>query len=152
MGYTHYWHRHIADETPEMYGRFAMDAIKIFSKAAELGIELADRRGTIGSQPEVTEGGLWFNGLAPDDYETFSWPAIAAPAPEHMRMSPGVAFDFCKTQYRPYDCVVTACLLAVHLNYEGTVTVESDGAWSDFKPGSDLLQLAIGRTVDDISL
>jgi hypothetical protein len=53
-------------------------------------------------------------------------------------------FDFCKTARKPYDAVVTACLILLKQTYGDAVEVSSDGSWSEWQDGRDLYAKVFG--------
>lgn len=121
MGYTHYW-RQSQTITPEL-----VDAVN--KVIAESGIPLRKEYDLPGTQPEVSIDRIRFNGVDEDGHETFYFRA-------------GSGFDFCKTQHKPYDVVVTAVLTLV--SHFGLATISSDGDASEWRRGVDLAIRATG--------
>lgn len=106
MGYTHHWK--FRDDTAP--AEFKNGAEK-FEKAAYLGVKLCDKVRSRGIEicggngygnPAFSRGKVVFNGSAEkgEDYETFA-----------MEPNDGI-YNFCKTEYRPYDLLVCLMLLA----------------------------------------
>lgn len=63
-----------------------------------------------------------FNGIGDDAYEPFAFPLVDPGASE---------IQFVKTEWKPYDEVVVACLIAARDHSRPDVlTIESDGDWS----------------------
>lgn len=89
------------------------------------GVALGDNLGNVDSKPVITQDVLSFNGIAPDDYETFSL----------NRMKED--FNCCKTQYRPYDKVIVAILMLAEQCFDG-FSWSSDGDAEDHKEGKEL--------------
>ena len=60
-------------------------------------------------------------------------------------------FQFTKTQWKPYDEVVVACLIAARDHFPPAVlTIESDGEWSpDWAAGAHLYERVLGRKAHD---
>jgi hypothetical protein len=57
-------------------------------------------------------------------------------------------FNFCKTEVKPYDAVVTACLLVAHDHFPSSeLSIDSDGSWSDgdWDEGIKLYSSVLGR-------
>jgi hypothetical protein len=141
MGYTHYWYRHPENETPELYGRFAIDAMRIVQLAAITGTPV---------EADFTEGYIRVNGVGPDACEDFYWPSVAETTD---LFDDGSAFEFTKTRLRPYDAVVTALLLRARVVYEQTgMTFASDGTWDarsygegNWTAGRDLYAVTFGQ-------
>lgn len=97
MGYTHYW-KH--PELPaDLFAEIGRDARVIVGTVRARGIGIAGWDGT--GEPEFSDEAISFNGVDPDDYETFTL------TPE------ATEFNFTKTGERPYDLAVTAVLLRV---------------------------------------
>jgi hypothetical protein len=143
MGYTHYWQRTDEPTPDEAFGRTLLDTKAIIKTAGEQGIAIAGWDGE--GEPELTEGLIRFNGVAPDeDYETFVF------TPTHRD------FEFCKTScVRPYDAVVCAVLIAAKHHYGGALRVNSDGEWDaedEWMRGRALYEAATGRPAGDASI
>lgn len=137
MGYTHYWDVH--EEPEEAFGRLAMDAKIIFEAAAERGIKLANGMGAEGSEPEIGEGAIVFNGEEPNDYETFYFS-------QSQR-----GFQFCKTARNPYDPIVCAVLIRAKVHYGDGIKVSSDGVWDandEWQPAAKLVTELFGEAND----
>jgi hypothetical protein len=59
-----------------------------------------------------------------------------------------LGFNFCKTAGKPYDEVVTACLLVARDHFpEDILSIDSDGSWSDgdWQEGTKLYTTVLGR-------
>lgn len=131
MGYTHYWSATSTPVPPEAFGRLALDCTRVIFPGC--GVALGDMRGE--GEPEITEGVIRFNGSKElnQDYETFELPSTALKE-----------FDFCKTQYRPYDIVVCTVLLRAQHHYGKAIKVESDGDRDDWQPARTLYESLFG--------
>ena len=67
-----------------------------------------------------------FNGIGDNAHEPFLFPGTNG-------------FNFCKTQWKPYDEVVTACLLVARDHFPTSVlSISSDGEWDDWEKGARL--------------
>jgi hypothetical protein len=133
MGYTHYTDRPVGNHgTAEMFGKLALDAKLICEHAQSMGIRLAGPFGEVGTSPEFTEGYFAFNGEdGPNgdlSHETFRWEAN--PVQPEWRKDEILHFDFCKTNQKPYDAVVTAILIRAKVIYGKLLQVGSDGEWT----------------------
>jgi hypothetical protein len=138
MGYTNYFTQTVtSDRDSEMYRKFAVDAKAILETAEQRGIELANGMGEIQGQWEVSDTRVIFNGLGDDSHETFLF-----------TREDNLGFNFCKTAHKPYDAVVTACLIALGRAYGESVSIDSDGAWddNDWTAGRALYQMAVMQT------
>jgi hypothetical protein len=59
-----------------------------------------------------------------------------------------LGFNFCKTAAKPYDSVVTACLLVARDHFSSSVlSIDSDGSWAagDWQQGIDRYSKVLGR-------
>jgi len=111
MGYTHYWSRK-GTVSQKDYENALTDIRKIVEAKKSI---LANGSGDTGTKPEVDDG-VCFNGRGEQSHETFHLPALID----------DLDGDFCKTNRKPYDDVVVACLTVLH-NYCSGITVSSDG-------------------------
>ena len=141
MSYTHYWK---LDKTVTQANyRKALTSIK---KIVELKGDkggmldslynplLANGWGQVNTLPEF-EDGINFNGIGDDAHETFSLP----------KQFKDINYNSCKTDEKPYDIIVVACL-AVLAEVKG-VTVSSDGGKESWDSGSNLASMVLGRQV-----
>lgn len=131
MGYTHYFTKAAADRDDslrfEMFARGARTIID-YAKTYE-GIKIGDL--------EISDEIVTFNGVGEESHETFYW-AID-----------GSGFNFCKTAAKPYDTVVTACLIHLKDVYGDLVDIGSDGSWADWSLGARLYRNATGLTAEN---
>lgn len=143
MGYTHYWKRPRNNAgSSYMFGKLALDAKKIIEQAEREGIRIRDAYGE--NEPEFNEARFGINGDAfgfTDDgrdlaHESFIWEGIPSIS-EHRKDEPET-FDFCKTNYKPYDAVVTAILIRAKYIYGSCVSISSDGDWEGWQTGREL--------------
>jgi len=123
MGYTHYW---------RINGAMNAEVFAIFSRECEVlakvsGIPIANGAGEIGTIPEFSKELVSFNGIGKDSHETFYFNIT------------GEGFNFCKTQEKPYDELVTACLILLKY-YFSFVEVSSDGDKEDWQKGVQLFR------------
>jgi hypothetical protein len=136
MGYTHYYTK--TGTSPDDALRFEMfmnGARTIIEYATTVDkIQLADGMGNHVGQWECTKESVWFNGYGPDSHETFNWSIDSS------------GFGFTKTARKPYDAVVTACLIHLKDVYGELVSIGSDGSWSEWSDGARLYRNATGLT------
>lgn len=129
MGYSHRWT--IQKEiTPAQFKKWSDGVRIIVDTAVEAGIKLGNGLGE--DAPEIAENLVAFNGVGNDGHETF-----------------GIAlgdqgFDFCKTAAKPYDAVVTACLIHAKVIFGKKIAVSSDGSWDDWQMGQVLYETVFG--------
>jgi hypothetical protein len=125
MGYTHYWHN------PTKLSPAFVEAVQKVIDAAP--VKLLREYDEPQSKPEVTTDRIFLNGEGDDGHETFVF-------------EPGSDFDFCKTNAKPYDVVVTAILsLVAHFGLASEVS--SDGGAEDWEEGVKLAREATGLDV-----
>ena len=124
MGYTHYWDVKKKMDA-ETFSKFSNSCKKI---AEESGVLLANGHGEVGTKPTFDDKVVRFNGVGEDAHETFS-----------IRIEKE-GFSFCKTQQKPYDEVVVACLICLRVYLGEDVQVSSDGDLEDWKEGTDLFK------------
>lgn len=156
MGYTHYWtfqqpKRGDAAKVEALYQKAVKDCAKIIRTYYEANGGLS---GYTAHTPIGTYGGLLVNGKGDDAHEDFS-------LREHFKQNfattfyrePG--FNFCKTARKPYDVVVTACLIVLKHRLGDYIDVSSDGYQHDWEAGLELAKrvlklktLTIPETID----
>lgn len=144
MGYTHYFYRdEVRSSDAELFEVFSVQARRILLQAEKEGYLLADAYGEKLGEWEVNEQRVVFNGYGSESHETFSWPRkCPSPIPGITTQPEGYAFDFCKTNQKPYDDVVTAVLILAKDIYGDAVRISSDGMEPDWAKGAALY----GRT------
>jgi hypothetical protein len=132
MGYAHYFPGLRA--TSEVI----TDARKIIAAS---GVTVCGPNGQ--GLPAMNEAdGIRLNGFgaAGEAYETFHLRGTRDPK------YPGM-FEFCKTEQRPYDEVVTAILIAAAVRSEGPL--RSDGQWDNWAAGVELFERAVRPLTED---
>jgi hypothetical protein len=145
-GYTHYWIWHV---TPDAS---ALDACvgemaRIADARRDILADDHDRTGSSavfrGERPLARDGGpplpsLWLNGIGDDAHEPFLFPLAWDDDP---------SFCFVKTQWKPYDEVVVACLIVARDHFpESALEIRSDGEWEpSWSAGRNLYERVLGR-------
>lgn len=138
MGYTHYWRINPIKGKAEKQEKAYQNAIKKCQKIvseynkAVKSIDPKDERRLSGYSAHTKVGqygGLNFNGVGNLSHEDFSFR-------EHFRENSD--FDFCKTARKPYDVVVTACLIVMKHYLKDGINVSSDGDASEWNDGLEL--------------
>jgi hypothetical protein len=115
---------------------------RIVATAPLFGYELAAPTGQQNTEPGDFEGRWGFNGVGDDSYEAFLWPPDLIQPPEED----GSVFDSCKTQWRPYDAVVLACLLAAKGELGDDIRIGSDAeSPEEWKAGEALYRATFDR-------
>lgn len=130
MGYTHYWKTNNLEELDAAeFKALAEDCITI---ATASYVELA---GPMAEGPtEFTADRIAFNGVGRDEgHESF---VISR---DNVK-----SLDFCKTARKPYDEVVTACLIALAHRFP-RFDVTSDGYFDEGQGGRALYERCFPR-------
>lgn len=133
MGYTHYWNGNGSKRDVSKFAEFSTVARIAIDLATSRGIELGDLMGE-GGEPEVTEKRVAFNGVGDDSHESF----VVTPDQTD--------FEFCKTNYKPYDVVVVA-VLVLFKHFFPEIKFSSDGDLSELAEGVALASEALGETL-----
>lgn len=152
MGYTHYWRRPRKNSgSAYMFGKLSLDAKKLCDYANANGIRV--RNGLGEDEPEFNEAFFSINGDASSyvdgrdqAHETFYWEGIPTIS-EHRKDEP-TTFSFCKTNYKPYDAVVTAILIRAKHIYGSCVEISSDGNWEEWQAGRNLYETVFGEVAE----
>lgn len=133
MGYTHYWNGKGSKRDASKFAEFSTVARIAIDLATSRGIELGDLMGE-GGEPEVNEKRVAFNGVGDDSHESF----VVTPDQTD--------FEFCKTNYKPYDVVVVA-VLVLFKHFFPEIKFSSDGDLSELAEGVALASEALGKTL-----
>jgi len=138
MGYSHSWtvNSTMSDFARNLsFATFTALAERIIIVAEEQGIKIADRSGELLGGWEVSDSEVSLNGFDIESYETFDF-----------HLNNGTPSNYCKTNLRPYDTVVTALLVAVKHSYNEDVVINSDGDVDNWVAGLTLFEDATGFT------
>ena len=138
MGYTHYWSfqfplAHLMAEAEAAYIKACVDCGHIATAY------YAEHGGLAGYTAHATPGkygGVLLNGSREDAHEPFTL---------REKFTDNEANGFCKTARKPYDTVVTACLLVLADALPGVFSIASDGLFEDWVPGLRLAEQMLGR-------
>jgi hypothetical protein len=128
MGYTHYWTQQ-RPPTPAEWARFVADCGSLFATTT---VPLAAEYDDPDEPPVASPAIVRFNGVGEDGHETF----LIDPDDR--------GFTFCKTNYKPYDAVVCAALIALERAAPGAYEISSDGSPVDWKSGLDFARQVLG--------
>jgi hypothetical protein len=130
-GYTHYFTWHEAPSDLALTQCVAEMSLLIDARKSILvGPDLP---GAIAGSPKVEAARVDINGIGDDAHEPFVFPGE-------------VGFNFCKTQWKPYDEVVTACLIVARDHFPKSVlAISSDGSWADWAAGASLYSSVLHR-------
>lgn len=145
MGYTHYWNNG-TELSQATWNLFVADAKKLSENLPATtdtagGCYSEDQLKLNGcmvsKEPVFNDNEIRFNGGSDDDmdlgHETFL-----------IKRAGMDSFEFCKTARKPYDLMVTACLL-LYSHYFGDETdVSSDGLADEWVCASELIKEVLG--------
>lgn len=139
MGYTHYFTvTGTSRDDALRFEMFSRGVQTIINYATEYdGIEIADGLGEELGKWDADNEVVRFNGYGADAHETFYFTVFQQ------------GFGFCKTARKPYDAVVTACLIHMKDIYGDLVDIASDGEWSEWQDGARLYRNATGMTAEN---
>jgi hypothetical protein len=143
MGYTHYWYVKDVRTVERVLPQVAGDLRCLLPHLPPL----AGWDGT--GTPTIEDREIAFNGVRPDDYETF----LLVPDPKEYTQSEKGLFGFCKTERRPYDLAVQVALVLLKWHSEAiapdAVRIASDGSPADWVRACQLVE-GLGYPVDPV--
>jgi hypothetical protein len=125
MGYTRYWN--IKND---------LDDSK-FIKFKEISSQIVELFDITLDDIIIDDSVVRFNGVGDDAHETFVF-------------SKKSGFNFCKTQRKPYDAVVCACLLTAVNIFGSDISFSSDGDNDDERIKENLKSLIRDRKLNNI--
>jgi len=130
-GYTHYFTWHQAPEEAALKQCVAeMNRLIEYRKSMMVS---PDEPGSIPGSLKLDSSRVDFNGIGEEAHEPFVFPGRTG-------------FNSCKTAYKPYDEVVTACLLVARDHFFPSVlSSSSDGSWNDWTQGVKLYSSVFRR-------
>ncbi|MFI5302430.1 MAG: tetratricopeptide repeat protein [Polyangiales bacterium] len=136
-GYDHYWQW---ARTPE--------ATRVQAAIADMRIVAASRRDLVVFVERP--GSISINGIGDGAHEDFEFPgAFRTGKPDDQR----AGFNATKTQWKPYDAVVTACLLVARAHFRpDDLVISSDGEDADWDAGREVYSKALGRAPPSLPL
>ena len=130
MGHTHFW------KTTRTLTKTEVESFRcIFKLLANKSNIKLDVDNTKPLTDLVT-----FNGRSEDSYEDFTLPTCAK------------EFEFCKTNHKPYDLVVTATLIAAAALLPDWIELSSDGDSQDWIAGYELVRDVIPKLTNQFTL
>jgi hypothetical protein len=143
MGYTHYWYVKNMWAVEQALPQVARDLKRLLPQLPPL----AGWDGT--GAPTIDDREIAFNGVEPDDYESFS----LVSSPEGYTPTEKGLFGFCKTERRPYDLAVQVALVLLKWHSEAiapdAVEVASDGNLADWRRACQVVE-SLGYPVDPV--
>ena len=130
-GYTHYWRWAQAPDAAALSNCIA--EMKLIIQARKIILVGPDLPGAVAGSPKIEGMKVDINGIGDDAHEPFVFPGK-------------VGFNFCKTEGKPYDEVVTACLILARDYFPDSVlAISSDGEWQDWSSGANLYSSVLRR-------
>lgn len=136
MGYTHYWDRPIKfnEKDFEKFTGMCHKIIETCKPTSPVGgvyykgeeVKIVGVNSKKDSKPDISGAHVKFNGEGDLGHEAF----IIENNPDLVD-----AFGFCKTNRKPYDIVVVACLIAFKRVFGPNVNISSDGEFDNWKDG-----------------
>ncbi len=140
MGYTHYWefksNKKLGfKKQEEIFQRAISKCVDLVKAYSEIDGGLS---GYTAHAKKGVYGGLKVNGSMQNAHEDF---IIRSHFIENIGMS------FCKTARKPYDDVVTACLIILKHYLKDSIIISSDGEREDFDAGVNLVHGLLGIQV-----
>jgi hypothetical protein len=140
-GYSHYFTWHSAPSDGAL--RECMKEMRLLVEARRTTLAGPDADGP----PEVHLDSLAFNGAGEEDsHEPFFFPGEINRNPPIKGIPNG--WNSCKTAGKPYDDVVTACLIVARDHFpESVLAIDSDGYWidGDWAGGAALYTVVLHR-------
>ena len=113
MGYTHYFQLH-EEIDPMLWGTFTFHVKELINEAWDIATE-----------GEINEEVLVLNGVGAESHETL------------FMSRTNTKWEFCKTNRKPYDELVTAILILARYMFP-SISVSSDGTWEEWREGREL--------------
>ena len=134
MGYTHYFnHDEVSQETWDKISRDCFRLRTISDVPIQYDSDIAEL-------PVFNADMIHFNGVGDKGHETFV-----------LEREGSSVFVFCKTARKPYDDLVTACLLIYHYYSPGTIDLSSDGDPDEWVNGYRLAERILGMHLPTMS-
>lgn len=130
MGYTHYWHK-IAELPQDKWDVFTKEAKSILADGVAEKV-LCKEHDTPNLPPVANKKEIRFNGKEDEGHETFYFDRKQAKGVWSQMDDKGRYFNFCKTDYRPYDKYVVEILKLAKKCFKGAVSLDSDGGQEVF--------------------
>lgn len=166
MGYTHGWHRgNLKNHGQKTWDKFILDCKKLYKNMPKYTTSAG---GCYAESPLIINGCgrykyaafnkniIWFNGTngtnrkkdEDGDWETINKVGVDTLSHETFILSrkPINLGNFCKTARKPYDLMVTACLL-LYSYYFRNVVVDSDGTEEDWSEAFKFIASVLGKSL-----
>lgn len=143
MGYTHY-HPVRAKLPARAFVRAAEDCRKVCEVIqTRHDIRLAAEYDRPNDPPVFSAQEIRLNGVGELGHETFLVERVhSSPRPD--KDYGGRTFEFCKTNRKPYDLAVTACLIVLKHHLGKGLVIGSDGGAEDWEAAARLVHELFG--------
>lgn len=144
MGYTHYWNfkapgKGQSDKVESLYQRAVKDCQKVILAYQETA-EGLDRLSGYSAHTKLGQyKGIKLNGKQENSHEDF---LLREHYKENLELD---CYGFCKTNRKPYDTVVVACLTVLKDVLGDLVKVSTDGRHDDLDAGIELASKVLKR-------
>jgi len=133
MGYTHYWTFGAFIE--EKGYKTALAECRKIIRSSPVPVASWDGKGK-----PILRNGFNFNGVGDDQHENFSMSVEPERGPD--------AWPFCKTERKPYDVVVVACLCILEDRLgRKAFNAESGGDLHEWEEGKALAEKVLNRKI-----
>jgi hypothetical protein len=113
MGYSHYFQQS-SIPSQALFNNFTSHALEIIEMAWDIELDVS-----------ISPDFLDINGVGAESHENF------------IINREDLSWNFCKTNFKPYDAVVTAVLILARYTFPD-FHLSSDGAWKEWENGQDL--------------
>jgi len=130
MGYTHYWYK-IAELPQDKWDVFTKEAKLVLANGVAEKV-LCREYDTPNLAPVTNKKEVSFNGRGDEGGETFYFDRKQVKGIWSQMDDKGRYFNFCKTNYRPYDKYVVEILRLAKKYFGETVALDSDGGQEIF--------------------
>ncbi len=135
MGYTHYWERK-QEIDKDVFKDIVGDIKKVMPfVTAEISIGSGDGEGR---KFKLDNGQIHFNGVGIWHHEDFFFPRNLIHYP----------YNYVKTNRKPYDTAVVACLAIIKVHLGHDIHISTDGDDADWKHGIELCSNILGHEYD----
>ena len=131
MGYTHYWYK--KSELPQdKWDAFTKEVKELLIEGFSSGI-LSLENDSPQLVPKAGKNEVQFNGRGSDGCETFYFDRKQHKGVWSEMNEDGLYFNFCKTNYRPYDEYVVGVLKLAREHFGDDIKLSSDGGEQVFQ-------------------
>ena len=113
MGYSHYFQQG-SIPSQALFNNFTSHVLEIIEMAWDIELDVS-----------ISPDFLDINGVGAESNENF------------IINREGLTWNFCKTNGKPYDAVVTAVLILAKYTFPD-ISISSDGSWEKWEDGRDL--------------